>query len=128
MKTAMILGLIASSLIISSTSAMEMADPAMTKDTMMMSGSSDTMMHKDMMKDGMSMGTDTKMMMKKYMRMSTASLARSLGYTWSTDRAMLAEKAGVTGYTGTAKQNLMIRKYLMGMMKDGTMMKDTMTK
>lgn len=125
----MILGLLVSSMIVSSTSAMEMMDPAMTKDTMMMSGSSDTMMHKDtMMKDGMSMGTDTKMMMKKYMRMSTASLARSLGYTWSTDRAMLAEKAGVTGYTGTAKQNLMIRKYLMGMMKDGTMMKDTMTK
>jgi hypothetical protein len=48
-------------------------------------------------------------------------------YTWAKDRQMLAEKAGITGYRGTMKQNLVIRAYLMGMMKD-KMMKDTMTK
>lgn len=113
-----------SSLVLGSVSAMEMMDSGsmMKEDKMTMS--SDGMMKKDTMM----MKSDSKMMAKK----STAALAKSMGYTWSIDRVMLAEKAGVTGYTGTAKQNLMIRKYLMSMktsmMKDDKMMGDTMTK
>ncbi len=106
---------------------MEMTDSGamMKDDKMMMSGSmnhSDTMMKKD------TMMTDSTAMMKKYNRMSTAALASVMGYTWKKDRTTLATKAGITGYTGTAKQNLMIRKYLMNMMKEKMMMSDTMTK
>jgi thiol-disulfide isomerase/thioredoxin len=100
MKTGMILGLLASSFIVTSVSAAEMSDTMMMKkDTMM----SDTMM----MKDTMSMS-----------KMSVTALAKNHGYTWSKDRKMLAQKAGVTNYRGTVKQNLMIRKYLMSMKKD----------
>lgn len=95
----------------------------------MMDKSSDTMMkHDTMMKDGMTMS------MKK---MSVAALAKHFGYAWGKDRKSLATMAGVTGYTGTMKQNLVIRAYLTSdkmMMKDGMMkddkmmMKDGMTK
>jgi hypothetical protein len=131
MKSAMIAVLAAGLTLVSGVSAMTMTDSGtMMKDDKMMSGSmthSDTMMKKDtMMKDTMKM--DDKMMMKdtmsmkSYNRMSTAALAKAMGYTWRTDRVMLAEKAGITGYKGTLKQNLMIRTYLMGMMKDKMMM------
>jgi hypothetical protein len=115
MKSAMIAVLTAGLTLVSGVSAMTMTDSGtMMKDDKMMSGSmthSDTMMKKDtMMKDTMTM--------KSYNRMSTAALAKAMGYTWRTDRAMLATKAGITGYRGTLKQNLMIRTYLMGMMKD----------
>jgi hypothetical protein len=132
MKTGMILATLAALSLTASASAMEMMDSGtmMAKDTMM-TGSMDKSMMKDtMMHSDKMMMSDSKMMMKKYVRMSTASLAKSLGYTWSTDRAMLAEKAGVTEYKGTVRQNLQIRTYLMGMMKEKmAMMKDgTMTK
>lgn len=123
----MIIGLVASSVLLTGVSAMEMTDSGtmMKDDKMMMSGSmshNDTMIKKD------SMTTDSGAMMKKYNRMSTAALAKAMWYTWKTDRTTLATKAGITGYTGTAKQNLMIRKYLMNMMKEKMMMTDTMTK
>jgi hypothetical protein len=118
MKSAMIAVLTAGLTLVSGVSAMTMTDSgAMMKDDKMMSGSmthSDTMMDDKMIKDTMTM--------KSYNRMSTAALAKAMGYTWSTDRAMLATKAGITGYRGTLKQNLMIRTYLMGMMKDKMMM------
>jgi hypothetical protein len=70
--------------------------------------------------------TDGAMMMKK----STASVAASMGYTWSKDRKTLASKAGIVGYRGTAKQNMVIRTYLVSMMRDGgsMMTSDTMTR
>ncbi len=109
----MIAVLISGLTLVSGVSAMTVTDDKM------MSGSmthSDTMMKKDtMMKDDK--------MMKSYNRMSTAALAKAMGYSWSTDRAMLAEKASITGYKGTMKQNLMIRTYLMGMKKDTMMTK-----
>jgi hypothetical protein len=118
MKSAMIAVLISGLTLVSGVSAMEMMDSGtmMHKDTMM-SGSMD----KTMMKDDKMMTKDM-MTMKDYNRMSTAMLAKAMGYTWQTDRAMLATKAGITGYRGTAKQNLAIRIYLMGMMKDKMMM------
>lgn len=70
-----------------------------------------------MMKDSMSMS-----------KMSVSALAKHHGYTWSKDRKMLAEKAGVTNYRGTVKQNIMIRKYLMSMKKDMMMTDDSMMK
>jgi hypothetical protein len=104
---------------------------SMMKDEKMASESMDKTMMKDtMMKDDKMMMSSDKMMMKK----STASLANSMGYSWGKDRATLASKAGITGYRGTSKQNLMIRTYLMSMskdqmmMKDDKMMKDTMAK
>ncbi len=108
--------------LVSGVSAMTMTDGAMMKDDKMMSGTMD----KTMMKGDTMMMSDDKMMMKK----SPASLANSMGYSWGKDRTTLATKAGIVGYRGTAKQNLAIRTYLMGMMKDkmamtdGTMMKD----
>jgi hypothetical protein len=137
MKSAMIAVLLAGLTLVSGVSAMAMTDDTMMmKDDKMMSGAMDKSMMKDtMMKDNkMMMSDDAKMMAKKYIRMSTAALAKTMGYTWSTDRTILAEKAGITAYKGTIKQNLMIRTYLMGMMKDkmamkdGAMMKDTMAK
>ena len=133
MKTGMLLALAASLSLVASASAMTMTDDAMMhKDDKMMSGTMDKSMMKDTMMKGdtMMMKDDAKMMAKK----STAALARSMGYTWSKDRVKLAEMAGVVGYRGTIKQNLTIRTYLMGMMKDkmmmkdGAMMKDTMAK
>jgi hypothetical protein len=117
MKNTMILVLVSGLTLVSGVSAMEMMDSGamMHKDNkMMMPGSMD----KTMMKD------DAKMMAKK----STAAVAASMGYTWSKDRSKLAEMAGVVGYRGTAKQNLIIRTYLIGMMKDKMTMSDTMTK
>ena len=106
----MILGLLASSLIVTSVSAAEMSDTMMMKkDTMM----SDTMMMK---KDTMNMS-----------KMSVTALAKHHGYSWSRDRKMLAKKAGITNYRGTVKQNLMIKSYLMSMKKD-MMADDTMMK
>jgi hypothetical protein len=120
----MIAVLISGLTLVSGVSAMTMTDSGamMHDDKMMMSGSMDKTMMKDdkMMQDTMTM--------KSYSRMSTAALANAMGYTWRTDRVMLAEKTGITGYKGTMKQNLMIRTYLMGMMKDKMMMADTMAK
>lgn len=121
--------------LVSGVSAMTMTDSGtMMKDDKMMthdkmtSGSMDKTMMKDtMMKDDKMMMKDA-MTMKSYNRMSTAALAKAMGYTWSKDRAMLAEKAGIVGYRGTKTQNLAIRTYLMGMMKDKMMMADTMAK
>jgi hypothetical protein len=115
--------------LVSGVSAMTMTDSGtmmkddkmMTHDKMMTGTMDKTMMKDTMMKDDKMMMKDT-MTMKSYNRMSTAALAKAMGYTWRTDRAMLAEKAGITGYKGTLKQNLMIRTYLMGMMKDKMMM------
>jgi hypothetical protein len=123
MKSAMISVLISGLTLVSGVSAMEMMDSgAMMKydDKMMMSDSMDKTMMKDTMmkEDAMMMKDDAKMMAKK----STAAVATSMGYTWSKDRAKLAEMAGVVGYRGTMKQNLAIRTYLMGMMKDKMMM------
>ncbi len=118
MKNAMIAVLISGLTLVSGVSAMEMMDSgSMMKDDKMMSGTMDKTMMKDdkmMMKDAMTM--------KGYNRMSTAALAKAMGYIWRTDRAMLAEKAGIVGYRGTKTQNLAIRAYLMGMMKDKMMM------
>lgn len=109
MKKTLIVGLVVSSLILSSSvSAAEMSG-TMMKDTM----SSGTMM----MKDTMNMS-----------KMSVSALAKHHGYTWSKDRKMLAEKAGVSNYRGTVKQNIMIRKYLMSMKKDMMMTDDSMMK
>ena len=83
------------------------------------------MKHDAVIKDSMMKNT---MSMKK---MSVAALAKHFGYTWSKDRKTLATMAGVTGYTGTMKQNLVIRAYLIShnMMKSDTMMThDTMMK
>ncbi len=110
MKTGIMLGLLASSLFITSVSAAEMTDTMMMK------------------KDAM-MKTDT-MMMKK--SMTVTQLATKHGYSWAKDRKTLAMKAGIKNYRGSVAQNTMIRKYLetMGghtMMKDDkTMKKDTM--
>jgi hypothetical protein len=127
MKNAMIAVLLAGLTLVSGVSAMEMMDSGsmMKDDKMMMSGSMDKTMMKDTMKmdDKMMMAKDT-MTMKSYNRMSTAALAKSMGYTWRTDRAMLATQAGIVGYRGTKTQNLAIRAYLMGMMKDKMMMAD----
>ena len=122
MKNAMIAVLVGGLTLVSGVSAMTMTDSGtmmkddkmMTHDKMMSGSMDKTMMKDTMMKDTMTM--------KSYNRMSTAALAKAMGYTWRTDRAMLATKAGVTGYRGTMKQNLMIRTYLMGMMKDKMMM------
>jgi hypothetical protein len=123
MKSTMIAILIAGLTLVSGVSAMEMMDSGamMTHDTMM-SGSMthDTMMSGSMTHDTM-IKNDT-MMIKDYARMSTVSLAKSMGYNWSKDRVMLANKAGIVGYRGTLKQNLMIRNYLMSIMKDKMMM------
>ena len=122
MKSAMITVLVAGLTLVSGVSAMTMTDGAMMKDDKMMSGTMDKTMMKDtMMKD------DTMMMAKKYVRMSTVLIAKSMGYTWSKDRSMLAEKVGITGYKGTLAQNLKIRAFLTSgemMIKDGAMMKD----
>jgi hypothetical protein len=121
MKSVMIVVLVGGLTLVSGVSAMEMMDSGamMKKDTMVtgsMNPHSDGLILKDtMMKD------DKMMMAKDYARMSTASLAKSRGYNWSKDRAMLATQASITGYSGTMKQNLMIRTYLMGMMKDDKM-------
>ena len=77
MKSAMIIGLVASSVLLTGVSAMEMTDSGamMKDDKMMMSGSmnhSDTMMKKE------TMTTDSGAMMKKYNRMSTAALAKAM--------------------------------------------------
>ena len=109
-------------------SAMSMEGSGAMMDHAMMSGSTHTMM-KDKMtmkSDGMMKGT---MSMK---HMSVAALAKHFGYTWSKDRKTLATMAGVTGYTGTRAQNLVIRAYLtsdkMMMKSDTTMTHDTMQK
>jgi thioredoxin 1 len=108
MQKTLIIGLITSALVLStSVSAAEMSG-TMMKDTM----SSDKMM----MQDTMNMS-----------KMSVAALAKHHGYNWSRDRKMLAKKAGITNYQGTAKQNLMIRSYLMSMKKD-MMADDSMMK
>jgi hypothetical protein len=121
MKSAMIVVLLAGLTLVSGVSAMTMTDDAMMKKDGAMTSES---MDKSMMKDDKMMAGDA-MMMKKQNAMSTALLAKSMGYTWSKDRATLATKAGITGYRGTSKQNLMIRTYLMGMMKDKMAMKDS---
>ena len=126
MKNAMIAVLLAGLTLVSGVSAMEMMDSGsmMKDDKMMMSGSMDKTMMKDTMKMDDKMMMKDSMTMKSYNRMSTAALAKTMGYTWRTDRAMLAEKAGIVGYRGTKTQNLAIRTYLMGMMKDKMMMTD----
>lgn len=125
MKNAMIAVLISGLTLVSGVSAMEMMDSGsmMKDDKMMMSGSIDkmdkTMMKDTMMKDGKMMNMN---------KMSLQSIVKHCGYNWAKDRKMLAEKAGIMNYSGTTKQNLAIRAYLMGMMKNGTMMKDAITK
>lgn len=70
--------------------------------------------------------TDMKMMDMK--KMSLANLVKYHGYTWSKDRNKLAIMAGIKNYKGTAKQNMMIRSYLMNLhgSKDMNMQKDSM--
>ena len=58
-----------------------------------------------------------KMMMKDLKKMYVAELVVHYGYNWKKDRAMFADKAGIKKYTGTAKQNLMIKKYILDMAK-----------
>jgi hypothetical protein len=140
MKTGMILSILATMTLVATTSAMTMTDDAMMKKDTMSADTMDKSMMKDaMMKEDKMMMVDSAMMMKKQNAMSTALLAKTMGYTWMKDRATLASKAGIVGYRGTVKQNLMIRSYLMGMMKDkmmkdsammkdDKMMKDVMTK
>jgi hypothetical protein len=122
MKSAMIVVLLAGLTLVSGVSAMTMTDDAMMKkDSAMTSETMDKSMKKDTMaKDDKMMMKDDAMMAKK----SIASVAASMGYSWGKDRATLASKAGIVGYRGTAKQNGVIRAYLMGMMKDKMAMKD----
>jgi thiol-disulfide isomerase/thioredoxin len=96
MKTGIILVLVASSLIITSLSAAEMTDTMMVK------------------KDSMLTDSST---MKMYDRMSVVAIAKQMGYTWKSDRMKIAKMAGINGYRGTAKQNMMIRNYLLKSMK-----------
>ena len=106
MKKNIIVGLCVSTLLVAGVSALTDASMSMTKDSTMMS-------------------QDGAMMAKKYSAMNTVSLVKSLGYNWKKDRAGLALKAGITGYTGTAKQNLKIRAYLMAHMQDMMASSDT---
>ena len=55
--------------------------------------------------------------------MSVSVIARKMGYNWLRDRNKLAMEAGVKNYRGSSAQNVMIKKYLLGMKKD-LMMKD----
>ena len=71
---------------------------------------------KSMMSDKKKM-MDDKMTMKDLSKMSVAGLAVHCGYNWKKDRAMFAEKAGIKKYTGTIKQNLIIKKYLLDIAK-----------
>lgn len=93
---------------------MMMATGAMMDDTMK---KDDTMMKNDDSMKNDTMMKDDHMMMKDYKKLTVALLAKKMGYTWKTDRKMLAEKAGVTNYKGTAKQNIKIRTYLLSMAK-----------
>lgn len=113
--------LLASALIFVSSSAAFAMEP-MT-DSMMHTGTmmthEDTMMKKDtMMTSDAMMKKDTMMTEKK---MSVAQIAKKHGYNWVRDRKMLAQKAGITGYRGTAAQNLKIKTYLMSMSADSMM-------
>ena len=92
---------------------------ASTSFAMTMEG--DAMMKKD---DAMMMKGEAMMMQKATPRMTVAALARKMGYNWTKDRAMLAEKAGITNYRGTRAQNGVIAAYLKSMKKDGAMMKE----
>ena len=117
MKTAMILGLLTSSLLISGASAMEAMDGAMMQKDMTATSMSDTTMQKDtVMKD------DKKMNMSS---MSLMAIIKYSGYNWSKDRNKLATMAGIKNYRGTAKENLIIRAYLLSSksMTDTNMMK-----
>jgi uncharacterized surface protein with fasciclin (FAS1) repeats len=75
---------------------------------------------------GMSMGTSMNstttmnggMMKVNFSMKSTAEVSKYYGYTWSKDRAKLAKAVGITNYTGTARQNLMIRGFLLSLGKD----------
>ncbi len=104
----MILGLLVSLSLVASVSAVTMTDSAMMK--------KDTMM------------TTDAMTMKKYDRMSVVALAKQMGYNWQSDRTKLAKMAGVRGYHGTAKQNLIIRSYLFKSMKMNMTTGDTIMK
>ena len=99
-----------------SVSAMEM----MSDSSMMMKKEDGMMMKSDtMMKsDGMMMDHSMSMGMKN---MSVVMVAKSLGYTWKSDRAKLAKMAGIKQYRGTASQNMMLRKYLLSVSMEGVM-------
>jgi hypothetical protein len=124
MKKALILSVTLLSTTTSSLFAMEEMSGAMMHDAMMKKDDTMMMSHNTMKKDTM-MKADT--MMKKDTMMvkksSVAQTALAKGYNWNKDRKMLAKKAGITQYTGTTKQNLMIQSYL-STMADGAMMKD----
>jgi thiol-disulfide isomerase/thioredoxin len=108
MKTAMILGLLTSSILVSSASATEAMDGAMMqKDAMTTSVSGTTMKKDTIMKD------DKMMYMSS---MSLMTIVKYSGYNWSKDRKKLATMAGIKNYRGTAKENLIIRAYLLSSM------------
>ena len=118
------LALLATLAVASTSFAMTMEGDAMMKkdDAMMKAPIAETsMMKKD---DAMMMKGDAMMMQKATPRMTVAALARKMGYNWTKDRAMLAEKAGITNYRGTRAQNGVIAAYLKSMKKDGAMMKE----
>ena len=100
---------------ISSGFAMSMEGNAMMKgDTMMKSEGSMTMSHDGMMKN--------EAMVMINSRMSVNTIARKMGYNWNKDRKRLAIEAGVKNYRGSFAQNVMIKRYLLGMKKDAMMM------
>jgi uncharacterized surface protein with fasciclin (FAS1) repeats len=59
--------------------------------------------------------SEAKMQMNHW---SVANIAQYLGYNWKNDKSRLAGMAGITNYRGTAKQNLMIKKYLLTTAKE----------
>jgi thiol-disulfide isomerase/thioredoxin len=116
MKKTILTGLCLSAVLVTGVSAMTedtmMKKDAMTKDVMM-DKNVDAMVKKDLV------------VVKGYKKMGTAALASVLGYNWKKDRPTLAEKSGIKEYTGTIAQNLLIRAYLVKMIKDVTVTTDT---
>ncbi len=82
--------------------------------SMMMNSDMNMSMSSGMMNTSMQMSTKLK-------PMTTIAIAKWLGYSWKSDRKMLAQMAGISGYRGTYAQNIKLRTYLVQVASEGVM-------
>lgn len=118
MKKLIALGVTGGLLLSTSVLSVSAADMMMSSEPSMMT--TNTMMSSGM--DGMKMKSTTSVSMSTKLRNgSVIALARYLGYTWKTDRVMLAKMLDIPNYRGTAKQNIIIKKYLVSVLDESVM-------
>ncbi len=65
-----------------------------------------------------SMSMNNGMMKMDWSKKWAAEISKHYGYNWLRDRKKLAKMLGITGYTGTASQNLKIRAFLISLGTD----------